>query len=182
VDLDDINLVKLLIYRGADAGGSLDRIQASLPTSAETVALLLGSGAGGKNGEALVTLAAAGNLEAISLLAQHTDASTAPRRVDALNFAASRGHEDVVREILSWGVDVNGLDRDGATALLSACQAETPLPSVIRLLLEAGADTSLPTAEALKPTKRSYFQKSPCAFGYRKSVSSLLYLLILPFL
>ena len=54
-----------------------------------------------------------------------------------LMLAAASGHDDIVRQLLARGVDVNGKDRDSVTALQLATESKHPSTAVI--LREHGA-------------------------------------------
>lgn len=58
-----------------------------------------------------------------------------------LTSAVGNNNVDEVKEILAKGVDVNGFDEMGRTALLTAAQKR--YISIVQLLLEAGADPNL---------------------------------------
>lgn len=60
--------------------------------------------------------------------------------------ACERGHVDYVREVLKTGIDVNHVNDLGWTGLLEAVilgDGSEPYQSIVRLLLEAGADPEL---------------------------------------
>ena len=60
------------------------------------------------------------------------------RRKTALMWAATRGHEAVVRLLLEKGADIDAKDGDGMTAFMEAADQEHE--TIVRLLLEKGAD------------------------------------------
>lgn len=59
----------------------------------------------------------------------------------ALINAASRGHDQISRKLLSKGADVNARDRSGSTALMEAVQGDHR--ETTKVLLESGADVNL---------------------------------------
>ena len=77
----------------------------------------------------------------------------------ALIPAAERGHVEVVRELLSHtDVDVNHINRLGWTALLEAIVLSDGGPKhqqIVQLLLEHGADTSIPDKEGVTPLQHA---------------------------
>nr|MDQ3746042.1 ankyrin repeat domain-containing protein [Acidobacteriota bacterium] len=68
------------------------------------------------------------------------DAADAAGRTPLIN-AASKGHDQISRKLLSRGADVNARDRAGSTALMEAAQGDHR--ETARVLLEAGADVNL---------------------------------------
>lgn len=67
------------------------------------------------------------------------DVTDASGRTPLIN-AASRGHDQISRKLLSSGADVNARDRGGSTALMEAAQGDHK--ETARVLLEAGADVN----------------------------------------
>ena len=65
-----------------------------------------------------------------------TDASGRTPLIDA----ASRGHDQISRKLLSRGADVNARDRNGSTALMEAALGDHR--ETARVLLDAGADVN----------------------------------------
>lgn len=59
----------------------------------------------------------------------------------ALQYAAERGHREMIDWLISAGHDVNTQDAEGRTALMTA--AESDLPEVVSQLLKSGADSTL---------------------------------------
>ena len=62
------------------------------------------------------------------------------RSRDALTYAASARHEEVVRPLLEAGADIHSRDADGMTALCVACEGGNG--KIAKMLLENGADIS----------------------------------------
>ena len=67
------------------------------------------------------------------------DVTDASGRTPLIN-AASRGHDQITRKLLSRGADVNARDRNGSTALMEAAQGDHR--ETARALLEGGADVN----------------------------------------
>jgi ankyrin repeat protein len=65
-----------------------------------------------------------------------------------LHEAASRGLAPIVQRLLDAGADVNAADSQGKTALHFACQSRNAPETVIRLLLDRGADPELTTTKS----------------------------------
>ncbi len=54
---------------------------------------------------------------------------------------------EVIQMLLDAGADVNARDGRGMTALMFACATDKPNLAILRLLLKAGADQRLESAE-----------------------------------
>ncbi len=72
-----------------------------------------------------------------------------------LSLASVQGTTDSMRELLTLGVEVNGTNRDGSTALVLAALAGHV--EAAELLLEAGADWSLAGADGSTPLHTAAF-------------------------
>ncbi|WP_405065139.1 ankyrin repeat domain-containing protein [Kribbella sp. NBC_01510] len=77
--------------------------------------------------------------------------------------ASERGHVDYVRRVVQTGINVNHVNDLGWTALLEAIilgQGTKPWQDIVRILLAAGADPSLPDTDGATPlhhaTNRGY--------------------------
>ena len=77
--------------------------------------------------------------------------------------ASERGHVDYVRRVVRTGINVNHINDLGWTALLEAIilgQGTKPWQDIVRILLAAGADPSLPDTDGITPlhhaTNRGY--------------------------
>jgi serine/threonine protein kinase len=68
------------------------------------------------------------------------DVTDAAGRTALIN-AASRGHDQISRKLLSKGADVNARDRGGSTALMEAARGDHK--ETTKVLLEGGADVNL---------------------------------------
>lgn len=75
-----------------------------------------------------------------SLAGSLTPATPEADRVTALRIAAEQGHLNVVDDLLAAGTPIDGVDRDGSTALHAA--AYYGRPDSVRHLLERRADPS----------------------------------------
>jgi serine/threonine protein kinase len=84
-----------------------------------------------------------GNTGAVDLFlaaGMRPDVTDAAGRTALVN-AASRGHDQISRKLLSRGADVNARDRGGSTALMEAAQGDHK--ETAQVLLEGGADVNL---------------------------------------
>lgn len=66
--------------------------------------------------------------------------------------ASERGHVDYVRRVVQTGIDVNHVNDLGWTALLEAVilgDGSTPYQEIVRVLLDAGADPSIPDGDGV---------------------------------
>jgi ankyrin repeat protein len=154
-----MDVVKTLLAAGADAGGSADRRGVSPLTVAvenghfELATVLLDAGADANDMR--------GGMSALHMIAgvrkpDSGDENGQPAPDGSGNLSSL----DMVRELVAHGADVNArlrrgdsgpakLSRKGATPfLLAADRADMPL---MRLLLELGADPTLPNAEGSTP-------------------------------
>jgi ankyrin repeat protein len=159
---NDVETAGLLIRAGADANISSDfRVTplslACTNGSAPFVELLLSAGADPNTpiatGETpLMTCAASGSAAAVRLLILHGADVTAKEPIqnqDALMWAASERHADVVRMLVEAGADRRARTRKGFTALHFATR-EGDVEST-RVLLAAGVNVNVksePEAEA----------------------------------
>lgn len=135
----DAEVARVLVEAGADLaataapgaggvpGGTALR-HAAVFGMTDVVELLLAAGA-----TDLVQAAAAGDVT--GLLGPGTPE---PDRVAALRIAAAHGRRDVLDQLLGAGTPVDGVDRDGSTALHEA--AYSGRADSVRHLLAAGAD------------------------------------------
>lgn len=79
-----------------------------------------------------------------------------------LHLAVLDGHEEVVKELLDYGVDTSTADFKGWTALHLAAQGYSL--GVLRLLLERGADMAARDGEGM----------TPLHFAYQKGVTRMI--------
>lgn len=65
----------------------------------------------------------------------------------SLRCAAYKGHDEMIKELLGWGADLNFVDASGKAALHHVCTARLMIPiwhiNTVLTLLEAGADPDL---------------------------------------
>jgi ankyrin repeat protein len=166
----NIDVVRLLLARGAnvndaDGVGITPLVAAANVNDLEVAKLLLAHGASAlKTSTAegvstpLTGAARNGNTELVRLLlAGKADvnaigAETGPRvknglitfaRVTALHMAAVSGNVEAVRMLLDAGATVDPRDARGMTPLMFAIATDRPNPRLIRVLLQAGASSSL---------------------------------------
>ena len=162
--------VRLLLARGAkvnvaDNVGITPLTAAALVNDAEVVTLLLANGAEvstppvtGQAGTPLMAAATNGNLEIVRmLLGRGADPDTVSAdsaamvkngpiqfgRVTALHFAVLSGNPAVVERLLAADAAVDAIDIRGMTALMMAIATDRPEPRIIRMLIDAGASTSI---------------------------------------
>ncbi|MCL2093597.1 MAG: ankyrin repeat domain-containing protein [Treponema sp.] len=72
--------------------------------------------------------------------------------------AADRGHVEIIQELLKTDIRVNHINRLGWTALLEAIilgDGGKRHTEVVRLLVEAGADTSIPDKDGVSPLEHA---------------------------
>ena len=167
--------VRLLLQKGAkiavtDGIGMTPLTAAALVNDTEVVKLLVAKGAPvevpSANGAATTPLMAAatnGNLEAVRLLLAHGATPNAVSidsankvkngpiafgRMTALHFAVLSGNADVVQQLITAGADIDRLDVRGMTPLMMAIATDRPDLRIVRMLVDAGANTSLRSTAA----------------------------------
>ena len=148
-------IVAFLLAQGADtnlatAGGQTPLMAAALRGDAAVVGQLLAKGAtantkSGAGSTALMSAATNGNARAVQLL---LEAGADPkvlnkRRETALGFAATAGVEETVKLLLAAGAPVNARDDRGYSPLMFAAGSDTRPAGAVKLLLAAGADTTI---------------------------------------
>ncbi|WP_238162949.1 ankyrin repeat domain-containing protein [Kribbella capetownensis] len=72
--------------------------------------------------------------------------------------AGERGHVDYVRRVVQTTIDVNHVNDLGWTALLEAVilgKGTEPWQEIVRILLAAGADPSLPDGDGVTPLQHA---------------------------
>ncbi len=60
--------------------------------------------------------------------------------------AAAAGHEEILRELISRGAEINACTKDSYTALMAACEWDHP--ELAEILLEEGADVTIATTQS----------------------------------
>ena len=134
--VDDGDVVKLLLDNGADVNLQATTGQAATP--------LMGAATNGNLEIARTLLDRGANPKAVS----GDSAATVKNgpiqfgRVTALHFAVLSGNPGVVRLLLAAGAVVDAADVRGMTPLMLAIATDRPEPSVIGMLLDAGANPS----------------------------------------
>ena len=147
--------------RRAQRRGTTALTAAAKADTAESVKLLLASGAGvdvadGEGGTPLSWAASNCNLEAVKLfLSKGANANTANTNAGEVKFgkiqllqltplmlAATFCAPDVVQTLLDAGAKVNAADIRGMTPIQFAVSSETQNPAVVKHLLKAGADVN----------------------------------------
>lgn len=103
---------------------------------------------------------ARGHLEILEMTLEHGAdlASTNRYGGTALIPAAERGHVETVRTLIEAGVDVDHVNNLGWTALLEAIilgDGRNRHQLVVRLLVAAGADTTLADREGISPLQHA---------------------------
>ena len=135
----DAEVARVLVEAGADLSATASPTAGGVPggtalrhaavfAMADVVAVLLAAGA-----TDLVQAAAAGDVTGLL-----TEATPEPDRVAALRIAAEQGRLDVIDHLLAKATPVDGVDRDGSTALHEA--AWSGRAESVRHLLDRGAD------------------------------------------
>src|SRR4051812_6892009 len=138
-----IPVMQVLLDHGAQiehpdlAGKGADAVYACLANGCPEAAQYLAERTGRLG---LVGAAGIGRLDIVQQLAAAADVS---RREMALRYAAGYGHYEIVRFLLDGGVDVDGHDGDGQTALFYAILGNHV--DVVRQLLDRGAKSDIPT-------------------------------------
>jgi ankyrin repeat protein len=148
---DDVELVKLLLARGADP--KLYQADNQTPIMAALGGRGVFGGGGAANPKAAVevlkVLHEAGTEVNIMSIQHHL---LRTRGGTALHFAVRAGLPEAVKLLVSWGIDVNARDPDGLTALDYAmargyvpflAQRQPPQPELAKLLRDSGATVEL---------------------------------------
>ncbi|MBR4355712.1 MAG: ankyrin repeat domain-containing protein [Elusimicrobiaceae bacterium] len=76
--------------------------------------------------------------EIVGLLIEH--GANAQSQIETLCLAAHRGQIEIIHALLKNGVDVNGRDKFGYTAIMSAAYSGSVADDVFKLLADAGVD------------------------------------------
>jgi ankyrin repeat protein len=141
-------VVALMLAHGGDAKRVDGSFGASSPATLQS---LLARGANPRADEAVAVAAERGNVGAIELLVDHgasVDEQSGPLGITALMWAAQMGYPDAVSFLLAHGAKPNVREPfNGATALVQAAASDRADPSIVRALLDAGADATIPDDE-----------------------------------
>ena len=152
VKFDDAGRVRSLLQRGFDPNsvehlrGETGLMMALREKSMHVFDVLLNARginleAHAKNGDTALMLAAfSGNLAAANALLAH-GAEANQTGWTALHYAASAGHDDIVRLLLDRYAYIDAASPNGTTPLMMAARAGHIL--TVKLLLDEGADLSL---------------------------------------
>lgn len=123
----------------------------------DIVRLLLKAGAdqNAKN-EAVERAVRGGHIETLHLLLENGANLDRAMAQEVFSGAVSYSNNlDMVKYLLSFGIDINAKDKDGYSALLDAAMNEKALPA-IQLLLERGADVNIRNNDGETPIMRTY--------------------------
>ena len=134
--VNDADAVNLLLAHGADATAA---------SRGPVGTALQGAAANGNPALVKTLLARSANVDAVSVDAAGTvkNGKVQFGHVTALHLAVLSGNADAVRQILAAGATVDALDIRGMTPLMFAIGTDRPDPRIVRMLLHAGASTTL---------------------------------------
>jgi ankyrin repeat protein len=129
-------------------GGDAKRVDGSFgASSATTLTALLARGANPRADEAVAVAAGHGNADTLALLVDHganPNDVAGPLGITALMWAAQMGSPDSVAYLLAHGANPNLREKfNGSTALIQAAASDRADASVVRALLDAGADATI---------------------------------------
>lgn len=140
---DDISVAKLLVANGAD----VNHIAAGIGQSATA---LMAAAFNGSTELVRLLLSRGAKVDPVSR--DYAEVVKNGRvmfgRNTALHLGAASGNAEVVKLLLDAGAAVNPQDVRDATPLIVALSTDRPKPAVIRLLLDKGANPSLPSSGA----------------------------------
>jgi len=134
--VNDADVVNLLLAHGADATAAS---RGPIGTA------LQGAAANGNPALVKTLLARRSNVDAVSVDSAGTvkNGKVQFGHVTALHLAVLSLNADAVRQLLAAGAAVDALDIRGMTALMFAIGTDRPDPRIVRMLLQAGASTTL---------------------------------------
>ncbi len=149
IDEGNMAEVKHWIEHGAELNAPDNYNNTPLRTAAaqghnDIVLALLAAGADVNQGAPLLGAVGRNRREMVQLLLKHgadvDQMEDDPLLGTPLNYAASEGHEDIVRDLLVAGADVNKKAKQGDTPLIQAVKEHHT--RLVPLLLQAGADVN----------------------------------------
>jgi len=138
--VDDYNMVKFLLSRGAKIIVSRKGLFVGSVDSVSAISSAAGSG----------------SIEVLRMLLSHADEADIKGRPEALNCAAAGGKSDCLNMLIDHGFDVNAFTKVcwiGETPLLAVCKSQKPNPHVLKTLLDQGADTSIQASDGDTPRR-----------------------------
>jgi hypothetical protein len=127
-------------------------------------AFLVGKGAEDVDSRGLWNACYTGNLEVAKALVTHPKSSYSPAELEtSFVVATSRSSANFLDMFLDSGVDINAKDSNSRTALIVACESESPFraANVVSRLLDRGADI-LVTADTDDSNK--HYSICACSF------------------
>ncbi|MCG8532889.1 MAG: ankyrin repeat domain-containing protein [Desulfovibrionales bacterium] len=75
------------------------------------------------------------------------------RGLTSLHYAVAQGHSEVVKLLIENGAEIDSLDTNGNTPLNDAVFHSKGDPTIIRILLKAGADPNYKNFYGVSPEK-----------------------------
>jgi ankyrin repeat protein len=156
--IGEVATMRLLVAKGADPGavngkGETPIILATKSKQAEAVRLLIGKGADVNVASTSFNTVRHGPVAMIKLTPLHR--------------AAAFGPEEMVRDLLKAGADVNARDSRALTPLIFAVATEYAAPRIVQALLQAGADVNV--RDNAGETALDWAEK----FGYPEVIAAL---------
>jgi ankyrin repeat protein len=135
--VDDAEVVRLLVAEGAE-------VTVPAATGAATTPLMAAATNGNaRNVRLLLDRGANPNAVSADSAAKVKNGPIQFGRVTALHFGVLSGNPEVVRRLLAAGAAVDAVDIRGMTPLMMAIGTDRPDLRIIRILLDAGASTSI---------------------------------------
>ncbi len=152
VNENEFKIVEYLLSKGAKVNQTINGwtalIEAADEDALESMKLLLKAGADVNyfwtmDAPTAITMAASeGHLDCLKLLLENgADINGVGNSIPPLHIASAEGQDHIVDYLLSNGVDVNGRDANGSTALMFAYSEDQT--KVINKLIKKGADVNL---------------------------------------
>ncbi len=138
--VDDYNMVKFLLSRGAKIIVSRKGLTVGSVDSVSAISSAAGSG----------------SIEVLRMLLSHADEADIKGSPEALNCAAASGQLDCLNVLIDHGFDVNAFTKGcwiEETPLLAVCHSNKPNPHVLKTLLDKGANTSIQASNGDTPRR-----------------------------